>query len=201
MADLRCRCPATFNVANAVLVLALLLKQGVPLDAACDVMSQVSAPPGRMQRVGHGWPRCFCRLRTYADGLEVRCARCAPIAAASSGACSGAAAIAMPASARKWVGGRALADHVVITDDNPRSEDPHAIIDDIVAGLRTPELATIIEDRAAAIAWAIEHAADDDVILIAGKGHEDYQEIAGERTRFSDYAVAETALAAREGGR
>jgi UDP-N-acetylmuramoyl-L-alanyl-D-glutamate--2,6-diaminopimelate ligase len=59
---------------------------------------------------------------------------------------------------------------------------------------------TIIEDRAAAIAWAIENAEDNDVVLVAGKGHEDYQEIAGQRRRFSDYALAESALAAREGG-
>jgi UDP-N-acetylmuramoyl-L-alanyl-D-glutamate--2,6-diaminopimelate ligase len=87
----------------------------------------------------------------------------------------------------------------VITTDNPRNEDALAIIDDIVGGLSHHDEATIIEDRAAAIGWAIEHADDNDVVLLAGKGHEDYQEIAGQRIRFSDYAVAESALAARGG--
>jgi UDP-N-acetylmuramoyl-L-alanyl-D-glutamate--2,6-diaminopimelate ligase len=90
-------------------------------------------------------------------------------------------------------------DHVVVTTDNPRSEDAAAIIDDIVAGLSQQDKLTVIEDRAAAIAWAIENAADNDVVLVAGKGHEDYQEIAGQRMRFSDYALAESALTAREG--
>jgi UDP-N-acetylmuramyl tripeptide synthase len=88
---------------------------------------------------------------------------------------------------------------VVVTTDNPRSEDAAAIIDDIVAGISQRDRLTVIEDRAAAIAWAIENAADNDVVLIAGKGHEGSQEVAGQRTRFSDYAVAESALAAREG--
>ncbi|MCP5090500.1 MAG: UDP-N-acetylmuramoyl-L-alanyl-D-glutamate--2,6-diaminopimelate ligase, partial [Gammaproteobacteria bacterium] len=80
------------------------------------------------------------------------------------------------------------------TSDNPRNEDPLEIIDDVVSGLTRPELATVIEDRAAAIAWAIDNAAAEDTILIAGKGHEDYQQIGTERRPFSDYAVAEGAL-------
>jgi UDP-N-acetylmuramoyl-L-alanyl-D-glutamate--2,6-diaminopimelate ligase len=76
-----------------------------------------------------------------------------------------------------------------------------AIVDDIVAGLTHPERATIIEDRAAAIAWTIERAADADTILVAGKGHEDYQETRGKRVPFSDYAVARKALAVKEHAR
>jgi UDP-N-acetylmuramoyl-L-alanyl-D-glutamate--2,6-diaminopimelate ligase len=94
-----------------------------------------------------------------------------------------------------------LADHVVITNDNPRSEAPDAIVDDIVAGLAHPERATIIEDRAAAIAWTIEQAVDADAILVAGKGHEDYQETCGKRVPFSDYAIARKALTVKEGAR
>ena len=90
-------------------------------------------------------------------------------------------------------------DHVIITTDNPRSEDARAIIDDILDGLAHADEATVIEDRAAAIAWAIEQARDHDVVLIAGKGHECYQESNGERIAFSDYAVAQQALAAKEG--
>ena len=91
------------------------------------------------------------------------------------------------------------ADRVVVTSDNPRTEDPQAIITDIASGLRRPERATIIEDRATAIAWSLQQAAGNDVVLIAGKGHENYQEIGAERRPFSDYAVAAAALNGGEG--
>jgi UDP-N-acetylmuramyl tripeptide synthase len=89
-----------------------------------------------------------------------------------------------------------IADNVVITSDNPRTEKPQQIIDEIVSGLSKPELATVIEDRAAAIAWTIAQAAPDDLVLIAGRGHESHQQIGTERRPFSDYTVAEAALAA-----
>ena len=89
------------------------------------------------------------------------------------------------------------ADRIVVTNDNPRSEDPAAIIASIVDGIDGD--ATIIEDRGAAIAYAIEHAAPADTILIAGKGHEDYQLLGAERIRFSDFAAALGNLEARAG--
>jgi UDP-N-acetylmuramoyl-L-alanyl-D-glutamate--2,6-diaminopimelate ligase len=89
-----------------------------------------------------------------------------------------------------------LADRIVVTSDNPRSEDPAAIIAAIVDGLSKPELATMIEDRATAIAWTIEQAEADDVVLIAGKGHENYQVLGDKRLEFSDYGVAQANLAA-----
>ena len=87
-----------------------------------------------------------------------------------------------------------FADRIVVTSDNPRNEPADAIIDAIVNGLANPGRATVIEDRAAAIAWTVGEAADDDVVLVAGKGHENYQEIGGERRPFSDYGVAVAAL-------
>jgi UDP-N-acetylmuramoyl-L-alanyl-D-glutamate--2,6-diaminopimelate ligase len=89
------------------------------------------------------------------------------------------------------------ADHLVITNDNPRSEPPAAIIAEIVSGLVKPGRATVIEDRAAAIAWAIREAATDDIVLIAGKGHENYQLLGNERLDFSDYAAASANLDVR----
>jgi UDP-N-acetylmuramoyl-L-alanyl-D-glutamate--2,6-diaminopimelate ligase len=89
-----------------------------------------------------------------------------------------------------------LADRVVITSDNPRLEDPGQIIDEVMSGLVRPKRATVIEDRAAAIAWTIGQASDADTVLIAGKGHESFQQIGKELRPFSDYAVAETALLA-----
>jgi UDP-N-acetylmuramoyl-L-alanyl-D-glutamate--2,6-diaminopimelate ligase len=93
------------------------------------------------------------------------------------------------------------ADEIIITNDNPRSESPAAIIDEIVRGLTSADHATVIEDRAAAIAWAIEHAQPEDVVLIAGKGHENYQLIGRDRIDFSDYGAAMANLDKRaEGG-
>jgi UDP-N-acetylmuramoyl-L-alanyl-D-glutamate--2,6-diaminopimelate ligase len=92
-----------------------------------------------------------------------------------------------------------LADRIVLTSDNPRSEDPLAILREIEAGVTAPR--TVEPDRARAIALAIGEAADADVVLIAGKGHEAWQEIAGRREPFSDAAVAGAALARRAGKR
>jgi len=89
----------------------------------------------------------------------------------------------------------ALADRAIVTSDNPRSEEPQAIIAAIAAGMQAPPEIEI--DRAAAIEAAIREADPRDVILLAGKGHEPYQEIAGVRHAFSDVAAAKSALAAR----
>ena len=192
--------PGEFNVANAVLVLALLLKKGVPLTTACDVMSQLSAPPGRMQRVAMDGPAVFVDYAHTPAALEVALR-------ALRAHCRGRLWVVFGCGGDRDVGKRPqmgkaaehFADHVVITNDNPRSEDADAIIDDIVAGLAHPEQVTIIEDRAAAIAWTIERAAGTDAILVAGKGHEDYQEMGGKRVPFSDYAIARKALAVKGG--
>ncbi len=92
-----------------------------------------------------------------------------------------------------------IADRVVVTSDNPRNEDPDAIIKDIMGGFARPEAVEAITDRAAAILHAIEQATPSDIILIAGKGHEDYQEIRGERIHFDDREIATEALQRRAG--
>jgi UDP-N-acetylmuramoyl-L-alanyl-D-glutamate--2,6-diaminopimelate ligase len=93
-----------------------------------------------------------------------------------------------------------MADHIIVTSDNPRSEEPSAIIQQILQGinnsLNLQSIATI-EDRAAAILSAVKHAAKNDVILLAGKGHETYQEIKGRKLPFSDADHAALALATR----
>jgi UDP-N-acetylmuramoyl-L-alanyl-D-glutamate--2,6-diaminopimelate ligase len=165
-------------------------------------MSQVSAPPGRMQRVAMDGSAVFVDYAHTPTALEVALR-------ALRAHCRGRLWVVFGCGGDRDVGKRPemgkaaehLADRVVITDDNPRCEDADAIISDIVAGLAHPERATIIEDRAAAIAWTIEQAVDADVILIAGKGHEDYQESRGKRVPFSDYAIAEKALTVRGGAR
>ena len=194
--------PGDFNVANAAAVLALILMKGVPVDQACDVMSQLQAPPGRMQRVATEGPAVFVDYAHTPDALEgaLRALRAH---------CRGTLWCVFGCGGDRDRGkrpqmGRAaerLGDEVVITSDNPRSEDPAQIVDHILAGMTHPEKAIAIEDRAAAIAWAIGNATDDDVVLIAGKGHESYQEASGERVAISDFAVARQALLARGGAR
>jgi len=91
-----------------------------------------------------------------------------------------------------------LADRVLVTDDNPRSEDPQQIFADIRPGFAQADSVEFVAGRGAAIAQFIASAGVDDVIVLAGKGHEDYQEIRGERHDFSDLVEAEKALAAWE---
>jgi len=192
--------PGDFNVANATLVLALLLKDDIDLEQACDVMSQLAAPPGRMQRVSAEGSAAYIDYAHTPHALEVALRALRPH-------CRGKLWCVFGCGGDRDAGkrpqmGKAVehfADRVVITSDNPRSEDPQAIINDIAAGLVRPERATIIEDRAAAIAWSLQSTADNDVVLIAGKGHEDYQETGAERRPFSDYAVAAAALQKGEG--
>ena len=90
-----------------------------------------------------------------------------------------------------------LADRVIVTDDNPRGEDGDAIVADILAGLAAPQAVTVVRDRAAAIALAIGQAGPDDIVLVAGKGHEPYQEVAGVRHPFDDRQQARQVLEAR----
>ena len=194
--------PGDFNVANASIVLALLLSQGVSVAAACSALAGVDAPPGRMQRVAAGG------LAVYVDYAHTPNAIEAALLALRAH-CRGKLWCVFGCGGDRDVGKRPLmgklaerhADQIVITSDNPRGENPHDIIDDILAGLGESESAIVIEDRATAIAWAIGQAADSDAVLIAGKGHEDFQQIGADRLRFSDYAVALAALEAAAGER
>lgn len=193
--------PGDFNVANAAIVLALMLQQGVSLDAACDVLSKVKAPPGRMQRVAADG------VAVYVDYAHTPSAIEAALRALRAH-CRGRLWCVFGCGGERDAGKRPLmgrtserlADRVVITSDNPRSEDPGQIIDDVMSGVARKERATVIEDRAAAVAWAIAQADDADIVLIAGRGHEAYQQIGDELHPFSDYAVAEAALCARAKG-
>ena len=187
--------PGDFNVANAALVLAYLLSADVAVNDACAVLAAVDSPPGRMERVANS--NVYVDYAHTPDAIESALRAIRPHCKGRLWCVFGAGGD-RDAGKRPEMGQLAerRADHLVITSDNPRTEDPALIINDIVAGLIND--ATIIEDRAAAISWAIHNANENDVVLIAGKGHEDYQDIGGERLPFSDFAVAFAAL--REGG-
>lgn len=193
--------PGDYNIANAALALAYLLVDGAELQAACDALQGMPSPPGRMQRVHAPGPRTYIDYAHTPDALNVALHA---LRAHGDGklwcvfGCGGD----RDRGKRPEMGSIAehLADHVVVTSDNPRGESPAGIIDEILAGMREPACATVIEDRAAAIDHAITHAGDDDQILIAGKGHEEVQVIGDAAIEFSDYAVAKQSLDARCGG-
>jgi UDP-N-acetylmuramoyl-L-alanyl-D-glutamate--2,6-diaminopimelate ligase len=156
-----------------------------------------------MQRIGHGreLPQVVVDYAHTPDALEKALAALKPLAAARGGklwvlfGCGGD----RDRSKRPLMGVVAaqLADRVLLTSDNPRSEKPAQILADIAAGVSGAH--ELIEDRAAAIRHAVQQAAREDVIVIAGKGHEDYQEIAGVRHPFDDSVQARAALIERAG--
>ena len=192
--------PGAFNVENAVMVLAYLLKRGVSMSDACKSLCEAVAPPGRMQRVESAGdlPAVYVDYAHTPAAIEVALH-------ALRAHCPGKLWCVFGCGGERDAGKRPLmalaaeqsADHVVVTSDNPRGEQPDEIISAIVAGLINADDATIIADRAAAIAWTIAAADPADIVLLAGKGHEGYQLIGNRRLRFSDYAVAAANLAAR----
>jgi len=191
--------PGEFNVANAVLVLAFLLSEGVPFDEASAALSEATAPPGRMQRVDvAAGPAVLVDYAHTPHALEVALRALQPHCRGELWCVFGCGGD-RDSGKRPLMAGVAerLADRIVVTSDNPRSEDGGDIITGIVDGFNNRERATIIEDRAAAIAWAISNAAPADTVLLAGKGHENYQLIGDQRRDFSDYGVAVASLLIR----
>ena len=189
--------PGDYNVSNAGLVIACLCGMGVSLDDAVAAMVAAEAPPGRMQRVPAtaDAPAVFVDYAHTPDALEAALTALKPHTAGRLWCVFGCGGD-RDAGKRPLMGAVAerLADRVILTDDNPRNESPGDIVDDILAGLKRRDDAMIVGDRAAAIAAGIARAAADDVVLIAGKGHEDYQIVGTERLDFSDYLVALVAL-------
>lgn len=195
--------PGAFNVANAMLAMAYLLCRGAEPEAACAALGSVQAPPGRLERIGTTLaPAVYVDYAHTPDALENALSALQTHFAGRVWCVFGCGG-ERDAGKRPLMGRVAerCADAVVVTSDNPRGEAPLAIIDDILAGMRETASATVIEDRAAAIAWAIDHADDGDVVLIAGKGHEDYQLVAGDRLDFDDAGIARLNLERRREAR
>lgn len=186
-----------FNASNLLAVLATLLVSGVALEDACGALAHITPPAGRMQTLGGGaQPLVVVDYAHTPDALEKVLATLREIVEGGRLICVFGCGGNRDKGKRPLMGAAAsrAADVVWITSDNPRNEDPRHIIDDILAGC---DGAPHVEaDRARAIFEAIGEARRGDVVLIAGKGHEDYQEIAGERLPFADIDVAGRALAA-----
>jgi UDP-N-acetylmuramoyl-L-alanyl-D-glutamate--2,6-diaminopimelate ligase len=188
-----------FNVSNALGVLGCLVAKGVAFAEGVALLERLPPLPGRMQAIGDR-PLVIVDYAHTADALDKALAALEPVARARGGrlvAVFGAGG-GRDAAKRPQMGLAAArrADRVLLTSDNPRGEDPIAIIEAIRRGIQGGNHA-VEPDRAKAIEAVIAEAAEADVILVAGKGHEDYQEIAGRKLPFSDAAVARAALGRR----
>ena len=199
---LRTRMIGAYNVSNLLGVLGAMRGLGVPLTAAVQACATLHPVPGRMEGLGEpGEPLVVVDYAHTPDALSQALAALRPLAAQRGGrlwcvfGCGGD----RDASKRPLMGAIALqkADQVVVTSDNPRSEKPETIIAQILLGLCNSKSVDVQTDRALAIADAIARAAANDVVLLAGKGHEDTQEIAGVKHRFSDRDHAARALQSR----
>jgi UDP-N-acetylmuramoyl-L-alanyl-D-glutamate--2,6-diaminopimelate ligase len=201
--ELKTRLVGEFNAMNLLGVLGVLLVSGVELGAALGFLAQVEAPPGRMQRLGgHDAPLVVIDYAHTPDALEKVLTALRPtVGAGGELVCVFGCGGERDRGKRPEMGRLAarLADRIVVTSDNPRGEDPAAIASEIVHGIRDVgnRRYAVENDRAAAIASAIVQARPADVVLLAGKGHEAYQERAGQRLPFLDADHAARALASR----
>jgi UDP-N-acetylmuramoyl-L-alanyl-D-glutamate--2,6-diaminopimelate ligase len=185
-----------FNADNLLLALAALLGRGIRLDQAARALATVCAPAGRMEAF-HRQGRAVAVV-DYAHSPDAL----AQALAALREHCSGRLWCVFGCGGDRDPGKRPLmaavverlADVVLVTDDNPRSENGDAIVADIARGFTDRSRIRVIRDRARAVATALEEAHASDVVLIAGKGHEDYQIYGSERRPYSDRAAVQHAL-------
>ncbi len=191
--ELRARLLGRFNAHNLLAALATLLVLEMPLAEALARLTRTATVPGRMERLGGG-PGEPLAVIDYAHTPYALGQALTALREHGSGklwcvfGCGGD----RDPGKRPLMGAVAerLADRVIVTDDNPRTENPERIVGDILAGIRRPEAVTVIRDRRAAILYTLAEAEAGDLVLIAGKGHEDYQIVGMERFPFSDRVVA-----------
>jgi UDP-N-acetylmuramoyl-L-alanyl-D-glutamate--2,6-diaminopimelate ligase len=193
------RLPGAFNVANAALAATMLVRAGIDPDAVAAGLSSCAGVPGRMEPVSVGQP--FLAVVDYAHTPDALATALAALRKAAGRltvvfGCGGD----RDAAKRELMGAVASAgaDVVVVTDDNPRSEQPAAIRQAVLTGAAAgPAEVHEIGDRADAIRWAVARAGKGDVVLVAGKGHETGQEVAGTSYPFDDRSQLRAALAGR----
>jgi UDP-N-acetylmuramoyl-L-alanyl-D-glutamate--2,6-diaminopimelate ligase len=195
---LRSRLVGEFNAENLLAVLGVLLGWNVPLQKALAALALCVAPPGRMESFGGGKQPLV--LVDYAHSPDAL----AKVLDAARAHARGRLFCVFGCGGDRDPGKRPLmgaiaeagADVAIVTDDNPRTEDSGAIISQIVAGMREPGNALVVADRAEAIRQALGEADAGDVVVIAGKGHEDYQVVGTETRAFSDRETVAACLQA-----
>ena len=185
-----------FNTSNLLAALATLLALGMPWQRALQRLARVSNAPGRMERLGgqSGQPLVVVDYAHTPQALEHALTALRehtnPQGSSRVWCVFGCGGERDPGK-RPLMGAVAerLADHVIITNDNPRNEDPAQIITHIQAGIQVPQDCQILQDRAQAIQAALAQAQANDIVLVAGKGHEDYQVVGSQRMPFDDRVV------------
>jgi UDP-N-acetylmuramoyl-L-alanyl-D-glutamate--2,6-diaminopimelate ligase len=188
-----------FNLMNLLQAVGALVQQGVPLAQLLEGLANFRGVPGRMERVvvgdGCGDPAVLVDYAHTPDGLANALAACRPFTKGRL-ICVFGCGGDRDRSKRPQMGAIAaqLADRVVVTSDNPRTEDPLSILNDVVAGISAGTDLVVEVDRARAIALGIAAAEPCDLVLIAGKGHEDYQILGTTKIHFDDREEAERAL-------
>ena len=198
-AVVRTRLLGRFNAENSLVVIACLLSLGASLDEASRALAECAPPPGRMEVVEtklRGRPMAVVDYAHTPDAL-------AKALAALREHCAGALWCVFGCGGDRDPGKRflmgaiadELADQIIVTDDNPRSESPQAITRAIALGIKSRKM-RVIHDRGEAIGAALTEARPADVVLIAGKGHEDYQIYGDTRRSFSDRREAQRQLGA-----
>lgn len=195
----RTRLLGRFNAQNLAACVALLCANGYPLNNVLEVLAKIRPASGRMDCImNSGKPLVVVDYAHTPDALEKALSTLQEIKLQGAAlwcvfGCGGN----RDRGKRPLMGAAAVqgADKVVVTSDNPRLENPQEIINDILPAVPNPERVEV--DRAVAIRYAVEQAAANDIILIAGKGHENYQDVQGVKHHFSDFEIAEKALAER----
>ncbi len=185
-----------FNAGNLLAVLSTVLLNGMGMDKALQKISQLKTVPGRVERFGGvaDQPLVVVDYAHTPDALEQVLLSLRQHCAAQLWCVFGCGG-ERDKGKRAQMGGIAeqLADHVVLTDDNPRNENPDAIIKDIMVDIQSGRV-IVLRDRTAAIRHAVSKATADDVVLVAGKGHEEYQLIGEQKIPFSDSQQVRQAL-------
>ena len=177
-----------FNQENLLIVIGLLLQMQYPLERIVEALAQLESPPGRMQAFGGAdQPLVIVDYAHTPDALE-------KVLSALRTHCVGELTAVIGCGGDRDRGKRSLmakvaelgADHLIFTDDNPRNEDPQAIVAEMLTGIEHQDQVTVLHERPDAIAYAVSKAGTGDIVLVAGKGHEDYQLINGERLKCDD---------------
>ncbi|MFC1634719.1 UDP-N-acetylmuramoyl-L-alanyl-D-glutamate--2,6-diaminopimelate ligase, partial [Planctomycetota bacterium] len=187
--------PGLYNVSNCLAAAGLCLAAGLDLETIATGLSALRVTPGRLERIDGG---DFSVIIDYAhtdDALKNVLATLKPLCKGNLRVVFGCGGdrdkTKRPRMARV---AEELADYVIVTSDNPRTENPDDIISDIVSGFKKSDTKIIEPDRNRAIRLVIEAAEKDDIVLIAGKGHEDYQIIGKQKFHFSDKEIAQQCL-------
>ena len=187
---LHTRLVGTFNAENLAVTLAMLLAWDIDVDQALAALAACTAPPGRME--GFRLPNGTLAIVDYAHTPDAL----AKVLGALRAHADGRVLVVFGCGGDRDPGKRAmmgeaaerLADRIIVTDDNPRREDPERIVEMILSGFRSPARVTVQRDRALAIEAALAEAGPGDVVLVAGKGHEEFQLVGDEQRPWSDRA-------------